>query len=188
MKWKKRTGVNARLRGFGDASPDSDTIDSTSSTPSDQNLQSSSTPKSTSGQSPEAEAVTEVSRSAGSQVILNTTVDIMGENRSLEKTSTDDIKDLNSVVDRSKNSDNMTAILSDCKNSRSVIGYNQSTVTTQKQYRMNMMVSNSSQYTKSAYVRPLTYATNGCPDASRSDYVMGGWYPCTIPQNFCTQP
>jgi len=193
MKWKKdqkRSGIDTRLRGFGDASPRSDTIDSTSPTPSDQKLQSSPTSasiKSTSGQSAEGEAVTKFSGSVGHQVVLNTTVDIMSENRSLEKTSTDDIKDFNSVVVRSKNTVNTTADLCNGKN-WSVVGYNQSIVTTQKQYRTNTMMSNSSQYMKSADMQPLTYVTNLCPDESRSDYVMGGWYPCTIPQNFYNQP
>ena len=185
MKWKrdqKRSG----LTGFGEASPaGSDTVDSTSPTPSDQNFQSSPTSasiKSTSGKSVEGEAVSKCSGSVGRQVTTNTTVDTMGENRPLEKTSawsTDDIGDSNSIVVRSKNT---TANLCSGNNS-SVVGYNQSTVTTQTQYRTNMMISNSSQYIKSAYMPPLTYVTNECPDTSRSD-VMRGWYPCTISQSF----
>ena len=198
MKWKKdrkRGGVDSRLRrvGIGEASPadsgGSDTVDCSSPTPSDHNLQStpptSTSVKTTSGQSAEAEAA-----SAGHQVKC----DVISElekmaagpatdgNRSAEMTSSGSISDtidMNGVVFRSNN-----AIANLCSGRNSTVaGYDQSTVITQPQYRSYTM-SHCSQYVKPAYTPSLSYATNDHPDTTRNDDVAARWYPCTISQSF----
>jgi len=193
MKWKKgqkHVRADPMTVGVGAASPDdsggSDTVDSTSPTPSDQTVQSPPTLAgakstsgrfSTSGQSPEAEVVTAaLSGSAGLQVKRDDVaeMDRMAESRSPDMTSLSGptCDDIRGVAYRSSGGN-----FNLCKGeSVTVAGYSEPCATTQPQYGTYLMPSCS------VYVTPVCtptspYAASGYPDARRSDDVMVRWYP-----------
>lgn len=173
MKWKKnqrRGGIEYKLAGFIDVSPaesgGSDTVDSTSPTPCDQNPQSLSTftnVKSTSGQYAETRAVTKFNGSADHYVKQDVIrecdkIAAKGGSKSPEMASSgfnSDITDMNGVAFRCN-----SASANPCsgENSRALA----STVTTQTQYSTHV-ITNSSQYTKSGYMPSLSHLSIGYP-------------------------
>jgi len=205
MKWKKdqkRGGARVDSRRFvglaaGGASPaesgGSDTVDSTSPTPSDHTTQptlaavkSTSGQSTTSGRSPKPEVVTAFDGLAGQQIKQDVTgeMDEMGGNRSPEMTSSGLARDDKDTKD--------VAFRSSCKNTNlcsgettSIVGCSKISSRTQPQYATYTMPS-CSEYITSDRLPTLPYAASGYPDTPRSDDVMVRWY--RTPQNRPNHP